>query len=908
MAKRSTKTLVIVESPAKARTIGRYLGKDFVVESSIGHIRDLPATAAEIPAQYKSESWARLGVNVDAGFEPVYVIPRGKHAQVRKLKSRLKEVDELYLATDEDREGEAIAWHLVEVLQPRCPVRRMVFDEITRTAISRALQNTREIDERLVDAQETRRILDRLYGYEVSPVLWRKVRPKLSAGRVQSVATRLIVDRERARMRFRAATYWDLEAKLAATGARQAFDAKLAELGGRRVASGKDFEDTTGALKAGADVVHLQEAQARALAEVLGSAKFTVREVVEKPFTNRPYAPFITSTLQQEAGRKFRFTAQRTMRVAQSLYENGYITYMRTDSTTLSQQALQAARRQVEELYGREYLPETPRLYASRSKNAQEAHEAIRPAGESFRTPKSVAGEISGDELKLYDLIWKRTVACQMKDAHGLRTTVKVDARAGEHGTATFTASGKVITFPGFWRAYVEGSDDPAAELEDQESILPPMKAGDVLTAKDVLPVEHTTQPLARYTEASLIRELEQRGIGRPSTYATIIETIQDRGYVWRKSTALVPTFTAFAVTQLLERHLPDLVDYEFTARMEDELDAIASGQRESTPWLHGFYFGEPGAKNADHMADVGLKTLVTSSGEEVDARGISSIPIGTTEDGRGVVVRVGRYGPYVQIGDSELRATIPKETAPDEMTVARALELVADAEKGDQILGQDPATGQSVYIKSGRFGPYVQLGDPELDDKGKIKRGGKPKMASLWPGMQVESVTLDDALMLLSFPREVGKHPETGEMITAQVGRFGPYLKMGDESRSLPDHDKLRTVTLEDALEILKQPKGRQRRAAQQAVLQELGKHPQTQVTIAVMSGRYGAYVTDGTVNATIPKGHDPARVTLEEAVAWLAAREERMRADGKNPRVSRVKRAGRGGSGRRDSRTGKH
>ena len=899
MAKKTAqhRSLVIVESPAKARTISRYLGPDFVVESSIGHIRDLPSSAAEIPPEIKNEPWARLGVNVNDEFKPVYVIPHGKGAQVKKLRSLLRDSAQLLLATDEDREGEAIAWHLAEVLKPKCPVRRMVFDEITKAAILRAVSQTRDINARLVDAQETRRILDRLYGYEVSPVLWRKVRPKLSAGRVQSVATRLIVDRERARMVFVQAEYWDIEAKLRCQDdpAREIL-ARLVELDGKRVATGKDFEDQTGRLKGDGNVTWLREDVAREIADLLAEARFTVSDVTEKPFANRPYPPFITSTLQQEAGRKLRFSAQRTMRVAQNLYENGYITYMRTDSTTLSSQAVNAARGQVRELYGDTFLPERPRAYTRKSKNAQEAHEAIRPAGESFRTPKSLVGELQGDAHKLYDLIWKRTIASQMKDAQGLRTNVRIQSPAGRHGTAEFATSGKVITFPGFLRAYVEGSDDPSAELADQEKVLPKLRVGQDLAPESVGPLGHTTQPPARYTEASLIKELEERGIGRPSTYATIIQTIQDRGYVWHKGPALVPTFTAFAVINLLERHLQDLVDYDFTARMEDGLDAIANGQREPTPWLRDFYFGAPGGKrNGDHVADVGLKALVDASGEGIDAREISRIPIGQTADEQPVVVRVGRYGPYVQIGDGEQRATIPDDLPPDELTVDKARELIEQAAAGDRVVGQDSATGKPVYIKSGRFGPYVQLGDPELTEKGTVKRGGKPKMASLWPTMSAETITLAQALTLLSFPREVGKHPETGELITAQDGRYGPYLKMGDESRSLTDHGKLESVTLEEALEAFKQPKGRRGSSAAAAVMAELGQHPQRGDSIQVKSGRYGPYVTDGTVNATIPKGKDPASVTLEEAVELLARREEKLRDQGKDPRAPKVKKTAR-------------
>jgi len=880
-------TLVIVESPAKARTIERYLGSGYVVESSVGHVRDLPSSAREIPATVSNQPWARLGVNVDDNFTPVYVIPPGKQSQVTKLRKLLKGAEALYLATDEDREGEAIAWHLTEVLKPKVPVLRMVFDEITRPAIEAAVESTRDIDQRLVSAQESRRILDRLFGYEVSPVLWRKVKPKLSAGRVQSVATRLVVELERLRMQFRQAEYWDLEVELRPEEGGP-FSAGLIELGGLPVATGRHFVDTTGQLEDAEAVVHLGAEDAPALAETLRGQTYKVALVTEKPFTNRPYAPFITSTLQQEAARKLRFSPQRTMRLAQGLYENGYITYMRTDSTTLSAQALNAARTQVTELYGVEYLPEEPRVYRSKSKNAQEAHEAVRPAGEAFRTPKQVKGELDADQFRLYELIWKRTVASQMRDASGMRTNVRVVAPAGERGDAVFSASGKVISFPGFLRVYVEGSDDPAAALDDQEKILPRLRQGQEVKADRVEPQQHFTLSKGRYTEASLIRELEERGIGRPSTYATIIQTIQDRGYVWHKGQALVPTYTAFAVVKLLEQHLPDLVDYDFTARMEDGLDAISRGEAEPVPWLHSFYFGEHAGHDGDRLAEVGLKELIGSGADEIDPRAISAIPLGRTEAGEEVVCRVGRYGPYVQVDDQDVRATVPDDIAPDELTVARALELVAEAAQGDKVLGNDPDTGKPIYVKTGRFGSYVQLGDPELTAKGAVKRGGKPKMASLWPSMAVESVTLEEALMLLSFPRELGPHPETGEAISALDGRYGPYVKMGNESRSLPDHDKLASVTLEEAVEILKQPRrGRGRGGASGAVLAELGQHPKSGAPIQVKTGRYGPYVTDGQVNATIPKGREPDDVTLEQGLELIAAREQRLRDEGKDPRA---------------------
>ncbi|MEJ2187900.1 MAG: type I DNA topoisomerase [Acidobacteriota bacterium] len=885
------KALIIVESPAKARTISRFLGEDYVVDSSIGHVRDLPPNAEQIPKKYKSQPWARLGVDVDNDFAPLYVVPKDKKKQVDKLKKMLQGASELYLATDEDREGEAIAWHLVEVLKPKVPVKRLVFHEITSSAIEHALDAPREIDQRLVSAQEARRILDRLVGYEVSPVLWRKLRPKLSAGRVQSVATRLVVAREEARMRFVESAFCGIEAKLQGSEeSAQKFTARLAELGGQRVAVGKDFDTETGELKTKAMVLGTE--RAATLAAGLADANFEVAEVAQKPFTNRPYPPFMTSTLQQEAGRKLRFNARRTMRVAQSLYENGYITYMRTDSLTLSHEALEAARRQVTELYGPEYLPDGPRVYRSKSKSAQEAHEAIRPAGENFRTPISLKSVLDSDQYRLYDLIWKRTLASQMKDAVGLRTNVRIEAQTASDGDAIFTASGKVITFPGFFRAYVAGSDDPEAELGDQEKILPPLTTGQQLTADEVAPTSHTTQPPARYTEASLVKELEARGIGRPSTYASIIQTIQDRGYVWHKGQALVPTFTAFAVIRLLERNLPDLVDYDFTARMEDELDAIARGENEAVPWLHDFYFGGKVAGNGGHaIMRVGLHALVDATGESIAPQEASRITIGQTDQGERVAVRVGRFGPYLQIGDSGQRVSIPDDLPPDELSLQRALEMIDKAAEGDRVLGKDPETGKPIYIKSGRFGPYVQLGDPERSEKGMVKKGGKAKMASLWKSMTPEDLTLEQALQLLSFPREVGTHPESGEAITAQDGRYGPYLKMGDETRSLENQEMLSTVTLDEAVEIFKKPK-RGRRNGAAAVIADLGAHPESGLQIQDKTGRFGPYVTDGTVNATIPKSTDPESVTLEQAVELLAKREAKLRSQGKDPRAKKPRR----------------
>ena len=853
--------LVIVESPAKARTIAGYLGRGYVVESSIGHIRDLPRSAADIPASHKKEAWARLGVDVDHGFIPLYIVTPDKKDQVRKLKNLLKDVDELYLATDEDREGEAIAWHLVQVLEPRVPVRRMVFHEITPQAIRDAVANPREIDQRLVDAQETRRILDRLYGYEVSPVLWKKVMPRLSAGRVQSVATRILVERERARMRFRSASYWDIEALLdARAGDPSTFTSTLVSLDGKRVATGRDF-DETGGLSNAAAVTHLDEDTARGLAERLAGADFAVRSVEERPYRRSPYAPFMTSTLQQEASRKLRMTSATTMRVAQRLYENGYITYMRTDSTTLSETALNAARAQARELYGAEYVPDAPRRYEKKVKNAQEAHEAIRPAGDRFRTPGEVAGELGPDEARLYELIWQRTVASQMADAAGRSLSVRIAATSTAGEEAEFSATGKTITFPGFLRAYVEESDDPDAERDDRERRLPPLAEGQQLAAVSLEPDGHSTQPPARYTEASLVRALEELGIGRPSTYASILSTILDRGYVFKKGTALVPSFTAFAVVGLLERHFAKLVDYGFTASMEDHLDDIANGETEGVEWLTRFYFGEVDLEEG-LQAD-GLRQMVHERLGDIDAREVNSIPIGKDDEGVDIVVRVGRYGPYVQRGDD--RASVPEDIPPDELTAARALEMI-EAGSADRVLGTDPDTGWDVVAKAGRYGPYVSTVVPEGAQ-------GAPKTASLFSSMSLDSVTIDDALRLLSQPRSLGAAPD-GEEVTAQNGRYGPYVKKGSESRSLASEDQIFTVTLDEALALLAQPKARGRRGAAAPPLKELGDDPATGKPMVVKEGRFGPYVTDGETNASLRKGDDPESITPERGAELLAER----------------------------------
>ncbi|CAM5579561.1 DNA topoisomerase 1 OS=Streptomyces griseorubiginosus OX=67304 GN=topA PE=3 SV=1 [Streptomyces griseorubiginosus] len=865
--------LVIVESPAKAKTIKGYLGPGYVVEASVGHIRDLPNGAAEVPEKYTGEV-RRLGVDVEHDFAPIYVVNADKRAQVKKLKDLLKDSDELFLATDEDREGEAIAWHLQEVLKPKVPVKRMVFHEITKAAIQAAVANPRELNKKLVDAQETRRILDRLYGYEVSPVLWKKVMPRLSAGRVQSVATRLVVERERERIAFRSAEYWDLTGTFATGRAGDPSDpsslvARLQTVDGRRVAQGRDF-DSLGQLKS-ANTLHLDEANARALAAALEQTQFAVRSVESKPYRRSPYAPFRTTTLQQEASRKLGFGAKATMQVAQKLYENGFITYMRTDSTTLSDTAVSAARAQVTQLYGADYLPSSPRTYAGKVKNAQEAHEAIRPSGDRFRTPAETG--LTGDQFKLYELIWKRTVASQMKDATGNSVTVKIGGTAADGRDVEFSASGKTITFHGFLKAYVEGADDPNAELDDRERRLPQVSEGDRLSAEEITVDGHATKPPARYTEASLVKELEEREIGRPSTYASIIGTILDRGYVFKKGTALVPSFLSFAVVNLLEKHFGRLVDYDFTARMEDDLDRIAAGQAQSVPWLKRFYFGEGGGEggaadagngDGDHLG--GLKELVTDLGA-IDAREVSSFPVGN-----GIVLRVGRYGPYIERGEKDSenhqRADVPEDLAPDELSVELAEELLAKP-SGDFELGADPVTGHQIIARDGRYGPYVTEVLPEGTPK-TGKNAVKPRTASLFKSMSLDTVTLEDALKLMSLPRVVGADAE-GQEITAQNGRYGPYLKKGTDSRSLQAEEQLFTITLEEALQIYSQPKQRGRAAAKPP-LKELGTDPVSEKPVVVKDGRFGPYVTDGETNATLRSGDSVEEITPERGFELLA------------------------------------
>ncbi|OLO66362.1 DNA topoisomerase I [Actinomyces oris] len=920
----STK-LVIVESPNKVRSIAGYLGPEFDVEASVGHIRDLPQPS-ELPATMKKGPYGKFAVDVEDDFTPYYVVNPDKKKTVAQLKKALKEADELYLATDDDREGEAIAWHLQQVLKPKVPVRRMVFTEITREAVTRALDNTRELDIHLVDAQETRRILDRLVGYEVSPVLWRKVRAGLSAGRVQSVATRLVVERERERMAFRSASYWGVEATFSTVlsavdvTARQeaSFTARLVTLDGRRVATGRDFNDDgqlrPAALKA--STVHLHQVGATAVAEAIGRAEPRVVGVEDKPYKRRPAAPFTTSTLQQEASRKLRMNPRETMRVAQGLYENGFITYMRTDSTVLSGQAVAAARSQVAELYGAEYVPERPRVYASKSKGAQEAHEAIRPAGDHFRTPAQVSGELTGAQFRLYELIWKRTVASQMADAVGSTATVTVEVpltpATGESrdsgptfSTAGLTASGTVITFRGFLAAYEEGrdaeryQDDAGAAAKDSKDVrLPAMIAGQELAALAAEASGHETTPPPRYTEASLVKALEEREIGRPSTYAATMSTISDRGYVDHRGQALVPTWLAFAVTRLLEENFTELVDYDFTASMERDLDRIAAGEEDRVAWLRRFYNGQggAGAPEASQAASgeldaaaaalraQGLKGLVDNLGE-IDARAVNSIDIG-----EGITLRVGRYGPYLEDAEGK-RANVPADLAPDELSVDKARELFTRAADDGRELGVDPVSGHVIIAKDGRYGPYVTEVLPEPEETAeaettktaktakstkakKTTKAAKPKprTASLLRSMDLSTVTLEQALDLLSLPRVVGQDPESGEDITAQNGRYGPYLKKGTDSRSLETEEQIFTVTLEQALEIFAQPKRRRGQAAARGPLRELGQDPATDKPVVIKDGRFGPYITDGQTNVTVPRSEDPATISAERAFELLA------------------------------------
>ena len=916
------KTLVIVESATKAKKIQKYLGDDFIVEASVGHIRDLPGRAADIPAKYKKEAWAKLGVNPEDGFTPIYVVSADKKKKVTDLKSKLKQADKLLLATDPDREGEAIAWHLLETLKPKVPVERMVFNEITESAIREAAENTRDLDMALVDAQETRRILDRLYGYEVSPVLWKKVMPRLSAGRVQSVATRVIVERERERMAFIPAEYWDLVASLVPQDASKQtpteFDAKLVALDGKRIAQGRDFDDR-GRLKGEAVIVDKQKAHS--LADALGTAPMHVTAVEEKPYSRKPYAPFMTSTLQQEAGRKLHFTSARTMRIAQRLYENGHITYMRTDSTSLSKQGLDAARSAARELYGADYVTDAPRTYDRKVKNSQEAHEAIRPAGERFATPGQLAGSLDAEEFKLYELIWARTVASQMQDARG--TSMKVTVAGDASGEACeFAATGRTVTFPGWLRAY--------SDRQANETRLPQLAKGDELATQKVTADGHSTNPPARYTEASLVKKMEELGIGRPSTYASIIKTIQDRGYVFVRGNALVPSWVAFSVVGLLENNFDALVDYDFTSSMEDELDEIAHGNQDRTKWLSGFYFGDADARESMAQALArrgGLKHMIENNLEAIDARAANSLKLFDDASGRPVVVRVGRYGPYIErvIGEKDgepeyQRANLPESATPDEITLEMAEKLFATPQSGRE-LGVNPANGRTVVAKEGRFGPYVTElvrdderataearaeeviaaeraeEDAQRAEEGKRAKNWetktaaaqkekrmaqlvdeqlKPATASLFSTMEPSSVTFDEAMQLLSLPREVGEDPSDGEMITAQNGRYGPYLKKGSDSRSLASEDQIFSITLDEARRIYAEPK-RRGRAAAKPPLKMLGDNDVSGKPMTVKDGRFGPYVTDGETNASLQRGDTPETMTDQRANELLSARRAR-------------------------------
>ncbi|ALA66558.1 type I DNA topoisomerase [Corynebacterium lactis] len=942
------KRLVIVESATKARKIQKYLGDDYIVEASVGHIRDLPRGAADVPAKYKKEPWARLGVNVDSGFTPLYVVSADKKKKVSDLKTKLKQVDELYLATDPDREGEAIAWHLLEVLKPKVPVRRMVFHEITKQSILEAAENTRELDQNLVDAQEGRRILDRLYGYEVSPVLWKKVMPRLSAGRVQSVATRVIVERERERMAFISAEYWDVAATLATLNGGSAaagdtnnpnqFVATLTSVDGDRVAQGRDFNDR-GLLKKNDGVRVVDKQLAETLAADLVGSELTVASVEEKPYTRRPYPPFMTSTLQQEAGRKLHFTSERTMRVAQRLYENGHITYMRTDSTTLSASGIDAARKQALELYGSEYVADAPRQYSRKVKNSQEAHEAIRPAGETFATPGQLAGSLDAEEFKLYELIWQRTVASQMADARGTSMKVTVAGATADHAVE-FSATGRTIRFPGFLKAYVEVSAlaDGRKVADNAEKRLPHLVEGQGLTATEFSADDHSTNPPARYTEASLVKKMEDLGIGRPSTYASIIKTIQDRGYVYSRGNALVPSWVAFAVVGLMEQAFSDLVNYDFTSELEDELDDIAAGNKDRTLWLSGFYFGDDKDhrhKGADAIATHGgLKNIIDVNLESIDARKVNSLHLFDDADGYPIVVRVGRYGPYLERAragagengsDDVQRANIPEAMTPDELDLAAAEKLLAMPQGGRE-LGLNPDNGRMVVARDGRYGPYVTELVTESEREGVVAKAEeiiaaeraeedaqraaegkraknwetktaakqkekrtaeiieetlKPKTASLFSSMEPSTVTLEEALKLMSLPREVGVDPTDNEVITAQNGRYGPYLKKGSDSRSLANEEQIFTVTLDEARRIYAEPK-RRGRAAAKPPLKQLGDNDVSGRPMSVKDGRFGPYVTDGVTNASLRKGDTPETLTDARACELLSERRAKEAAEG--------------------------
>jgi DNA topoisomerase-1 len=842
VARKAVKGLVIVESPAKAKKIGSFLGKDYIVMASMGHVRDLPETAADIPPELKKEPWVKKwGVNVERNFEPLYVVPKERKKIVKELKEALKHAKELILATDEDREGESIGWHLTELLQPKVPVKRMVFSEITKEAIQHAIRHPRQLDEHLVEAQETRRVVDRLYGYTLSPLLWKKVAPKLSAGRVQSVAVRILVQRELERLAFKKATYWDLKSLLAnQEGA--GFEAVLTAVGGRRIATGRDFDEHTGRLKPDADVLLLEEQEAKALQERLRGQPWRVASIESRLQNRRPYPPFTTSTLQQEANRKLNLSARETMQIAQRLYEDGYITYMRTDSVHLSQEAILASRQRVEERYGREFLSPEVRQYTTKQKNAQEAHEAIRPAGTEMKTAEELG--LTGREAALYALIWKRTIATQMAEAQLRFQTAVISA-----GDAEFRATGRHVEFPGFFRAYVEGTDDPEAAFDDQEAALPPLREGETLALRQLEALPHETKPPARYTEATLVRALEAEGIGRPSTYASIIGTIQDRGYVVKQGNQLVPTFTALAVTRLLERHFPKLVDLGFTAKMEQQLDDISNGEAQRLPYLEQFFLG-----------DDGLDKQVREHEKSIDPREACTLEL----DGLEPRIRVGKFGPYLELNQNgaTVTASLPSDITPAEVTNELARQLLEQKQQGPQALGIDPDTGLPVYLRTGPFGPYIQLGE-QIDDS-------KPKRVSLPKNRDPQSVTLDEALQYLHLPRTLGHHPQTGHVVKAGIGRFGPYVLHEKTYKSLDKTDDVLTIDLPRAVELLSQAKVK----PVLTPLRELGPHPADQQTVAIYEGRYGPYVKHGKTNATIPKDRDPQSLTLDEAVALLAER----------------------------------
>ncbi len=867
-----SRVLVIVESPTKARTIAKFLPKGFVVKASVGHVRDLPDSATEVPAKYKKKPWGRLGVNVDGEFEPVYVIPKGKKDLVKEMRAAVKKADLIYFATDEDREGESISWHLHDVLGPAVPYKRLVFHEITKTAIRKSLASPREINQDLVRAQETRRIVDRLFGYSVSPLLWKKMIPKLSAGRVQSVAVRLMVERERARQRFTRASYWGLKARFAKDG--RAFEAELVELAGERVATGKDFDPDTGSLKASAEgssrrLLQVGRERAREAEEALRASSPAVASVEEKAFSASPQPPYVTSTLQQEANSKLRFQARHTMRLAQQLYENGFITYMRTDSTVLSDEAKTAARNLIVERFGREFLSEDVRYYRNKVKNVQEAHEAIRPAGGQFRAIDEVSKRLGPEAAKLYEMIWRRTLASQMPDARGTNSTVLLDA-----GEARFRAAGRTIEFAGYLKAYSAEAVPGDSPADAKERLLPKLSPEDGVTLESVEASERQTQPPQRFTEGSLIRELERLGIGRPSTWATIVDLVQSRAYASRRGTALVPTFTAMAVVGLLEKHFTRLTDYEFTAELEDQLDAIARGELGRLDYLRSFYFGN-GFK--------GLRTLIEDGEADIDPRQVCTLPVGKRDDGTSVEVRIGRYGPF--LSDGTARCSVPEELSPDELDLSKATELLELAGKGPASLGVDPQSNLPVYLKQGRYGPFVQLGEGEGENGS--------KRASLLRGMAPESVDIEVALKLLSLPRELGSHPENGHAVVAANGRYGPFVRCDQEVRSIPADLSPLEISLEQALDLLSKQKSAGRRTARTELLMALGKHPETDAELKVLVGRYGPYVTDGEVNASLPRGTDPESVTVDQAVELLRARAARIAEGGGPKRRGRAKRS---------------